>query len=361
MPSPQRARVVGFVWRFGAAYVCILALWLGGLERRYDDVLATVSRALLIRGEEPRLTRDVERYDRGLVVRPVSALAMVPPQEIVTRRVHSNTAFFAALTLATPGIHASTRMLWLAGGGILLAGSHVAHVVAYVHHHYALYNVGPYYTPIAADRLWQRGWKELSKRPAARLRALRLLTADLFNIVLQRVVPIALWLPLFLAGRSGARVHRSVGRWPAVALLVVVALAVATSWGERRQGPVANAVENVRLGSSAVAAKLGLEARGYEWTLREAGLHDALIDVWPRHGPLTDARYGPRFNWIGIRIAQPDDAPPTVATACITGLVTAPSDAQPSRVQLEADAAAVCRDHWAAARAPVPSVVSFPE
>lgn len=336
---------LGFAWRFVAAYACFLAIWIGGLESRYDDALAAASTALLTRWEEPSLTLDVQRRGNALVIRPVSGLGTIPPQELATRRVHSNAALFVALTVAVPGASVRLRALWLLGGGLVLAGTHLAHVLAYAHHHYALHNVGPYYTTVAEDRLWELGWRELAIRPAARARAERLLAADLFNVVGQRVVPIILWLPLVSIARMRPRARISGRTLVALASASVIALVMAACWSRSGRAN-ADAVEDVHLGTSALAAKLSLEGRGYDWIPKSSDAHEAVIDAWPRHGPLTDERYGPRFNWIGIRIAQPPDVVPTLETACVTALATSPSDTKPERIRMATSALAACGRYW---------------
>jgi hypothetical protein len=347
-------KALGFAGRFALAYALFVLLWVTGLERRYNDAIAAACRGLVARLEEPRLTIDVRRSGNLLVVQHVPHFGSLAPQEIVTRRVHSNTALFVALTLATPAGRGA-RALALAGGGVLLAASHVAHVIAYVEWHYALHNVGPYFTTVPLDQLGRLGLADLWARPAAWRRELTLVVASVFNVVLQRVVPILLWLPLFAGtlrrrGTAEAAMRRITPILAASAIAVAAALAVA----QLSRTPAPEEIEGVRLGTSAIVAKRGLEERGYDWTVSVRrpgsvrGVPTAFIDVWPRRGPLTELRYGSRYNWIGLRLAQPPDRPPRLASACVTGLVTAPSDVRVERfVLLPGDPGAACQRYWA--------------
>jgi len=359
---------LGFAARFLVAYVLFVVLWVGVLEQRYNDALASVCRHLLFALEEPHLTTDVQRHGNLLVVSHLPHFEQLAPQEIVTRRVHRNTSLFVALTLTTPGPGWALRGLWLAGGGLLLAVSHVGHVIAFAHQHYALHNLGPYFTTVPVDRLARLGWLELWARPAARRRALALATANLFNIVLQRVVPIFLWLPLFLGTLASRRPHLRFG--PAlgplaVGAVIVLAAVLALGHGSRAAPP--DTIEGVRLGMGAIAAKLVLEQRGYEWTARPRALGasaQAVADLWPRRGPLTERRYGPRYNWLGVRVTMPPDAPPDLGAACVSGIVTAPSDERPERLALmPGDPLGVCRPYWASysATAHTPGPVIAPD
>jgi hypothetical protein len=357
-------RITGVAWRFSLAYALFLALWVAGLERRYDDGLALAARTVLARIEEPRLTVAVRRHGALLVVEHAPHFAAVAPQEIVMRRVHSNAPLFVALTLATPA-SALARSLWLVAGGTLLAASHLAHVVAYVHHHYALYNVGQYFTPVPPAEQQRLGWGDLWARPGAWRRQTALVLANVFNIVLQRVVPIVLWLPLFLRSwrqrDAAAPRQRDVSAFGArarVAAVVVTLVAGVAITCMLRPRPPAD-VEGIRLGSGALAAKLALEARGYQWTASVRPQRDvgrvpiAFIDLWPRRGPFTEARWGSRFNWIGLRVAQPEGAPPELATACVAGIATAPSDARRERWRIAPDdPAAVCARYWTSGAGP---------
>lgn len=355
-------RVAGFAGRFIIAYSVVVTLWVAGLEQRYNDFVAWTCRHLLAAAEEPHLTTNVRRAGNVLVIDHVSQFASLPPDEIVTRRVHSNTALFVALTLATPTVGWGARGLWLAGGTALLSASHVGHVLAYVHHHYALHNVGPYFTTMPLDQIEALGLRQLWTRPAALRRRLVLAIANVFNIVLQRVVPIVLWLPLFLGtlwcrnaqrirdepARAGTRRRRALVVGAAATLFTS---GLATVLGDRPAAP--DVIEGLRLGMSAVEAKRILEEHGYDWIASSYGPHGdrgvwvGVVDVWPRRGPLTENRYGPRYNWIGLRIAQRADALASVFSVCVTGIRTVPSDARPERYRLEPrDPAAPCADYW---------------
>jgi hypothetical protein len=356
-------RVLWFVGRFALVYTLFVALWVTVIEQRYNDGLAAVCSSVLAKFEQPRLTADISREGDDLVVRHVQHFSRLEPQRIVTRRVHSNTALFVALTLATPVVSWELRVLWLAGGGILLIASHAAHIIAYVHHHYALHNIGQYTAGGRADELADLGLTELWGRPAALRRYLALATASVFNIALQRIVPIALWLPLFLGAlRTGGpgqappgsgvspRARRFI--W-VTGLSATVAIVVAAALSLAHSGPDADNVEGIRPGMSALAAKRILEERGYDWVSRPSAASDAtgsttsFADLWPRRGYLTAKRYGPRYNWIGIAVVQPMDRRPGFYTACVAGVQTAASDERPERIRLvPRDGAAVCRDYW---------------
>ena len=358
-------RALGFTGRFLLAYAVVVALWLTGLERRYNDYLAWAAGRAACLLEQPRLTTMVRRSGNLLVAEHAPYFSRLEPQEIVTRRVHSNTALFVALTVATPATSWVTRGLWLAGGGLVLSASHLAHVVAYVQHHYALHNVGSYFTTVRIDRRDELTLAERWQRPATLRRDAALSIANVFNIVLQRAVPIALWLPLFLWQWSpsrglpkGPRRARARSRRLAIALgATLAAVGVATAavlllTGERR-GAGCEAVEGVRPGMSAVAAKRLLEARGYDWTpsLRcsgGAGPQSAVAAVWAHRGPFTEARWGPRYNAVVLRLELPPAGGPTgIFAACVGGIETVPSDARPERCRLGAKGtSAACMDYW---------------
>ncbi len=356
-------KVLGFGWRFLLAYGLFVAVWVGILEKPYNDYLAWSCERILARVEQPRLTTDMRREGHVLMVEHVPHFANTPPHEIVMRRIHSNTALFAALTLATPQVGWALRTMWLAGGAVLLGASHTAHTAAYVHHPYALRNMAQYYTSVRSADLDDLPMGEIWRRPAALRRYLALTTADVFNTVLQRVVPIALWLPLLLISlrrgvseskplalptrTSAGRLRRVTAACAGVAVLALAAVYYTDS-AEKSES-----IDGLRPGMGAVAAKRIVEELGYEWVTRppmqdeERSSRRGFVDVWPRRGPVINRMYGPRFNWIGLTLAQPPDRKPTVYTTCITRIETAPSDSRPERLDFGSEHDRdVCREHW---------------
>lgn len=185
------------------------------------------------------------------------------------------------------------------------------------------------------------------------------------SVVLQRAVPIALWLPLFLwqwshsrGSPKGPRRARIKSRRLAIGVAAAVAVCgiaggAALLVSSDGRGADCEAVEGVRPGMSAVAAKRILEARGYDWTPSPrcdggASPQSAVAAVWARRGPLTEARWGPRYNAVVLRIELPPaGGPKGVFAACVGGIETVPSDARPERCRLGAGAAsAACVHYW---------------
>jgi hypothetical protein len=353
-------KVLGVAWRFLLVYGLVVALWVAGLERGYNDALAWACTRFLTVFEEPRMTVGLHRRGNLLVVEHIPHFGCEQPQEIVTRRVHSNTALFVALTLATPAVGWAARGLWLAGGAVLLSVAHAAHILAYVHWNYALHNMGPYFSQLRLDESAQLGWRACWGRPATWRREVALATADVFNIVAQRVVPIALWLPLFIGGwvrrgagtpaAGGGAERRGVHRWGVLlGAVVLCAGGGAVLLGRTQPQPPAE-IEGVRLGMSAADATVAVERRGYIWVPAVSpppgadGLVVDAVDVWLK---LFDPRWvEPRYNWIGVQLAYPMGAAQSMA--CVTGIVTVASDDRPQTHRLQAsDPRRVCGALWA--------------
>lgn len=208
-PLPLPESIAGFTFRFVLGYAVVVTLWLVGFERLYDDALAWTGMHVLDALEQPHLTAGVYRDGTRLIAAHTAAANGLPDAAIDGRRVHSNTALFAALTLATPNVTWAARAVWLAGGCPVLGLSHLAHVLATIQSSYAVERVGPYTCESHAGELGRTAWGDLwdlwGKGGPCLRRAVMLRLDSLFGIALQRVIPCALWLPLFLAGIRSRR------------------------------------------------------------------------------------------------------------------------------------------------------------
>lgn len=356
-------RLIGFVGRFALAYSLGVLLWMAALERPYNEYLAWASTHLLAALEQPRLTTGVRCEAKHLVAEHAAYFTDIPPDQIITRRVYGNTLLFAALTLATPGVTWAARGAWLLIGGAVLSTTHVAHVLTFIHWRYALHNAGPYASSVALEEVENRAWGELWNNPPALRRRLVLEAATVFNIVLQRLLPCVLWLPLFLHGLRGrgavvasataaaGPVWRPSRRGVAVvasgvALILISALALARA---SRLAPPAS-VEGVQLGMGVEAAQHVLKAEGYVWTTsprpkvqEDSTLVSTFADVWPPR--LLAQRGRARYNWIGLRITRPMGE--SAMLGCVTEIETAPSETRPESQYVEAhDPTSACREHW---------------